>query len=93
VRLLAEAPAREPFEAPYVPLWRACRCSCGDVRCVVRCVEVERPIGSYAPVSPHALGGMGSGRRVLPGVNIEHSFVGGTEQVYGSGGRSLTQPT
>jgi hypothetical protein len=24
---------------------------------------------------------------------IEHSFVGGTEQVYGRGGRSLTQPT
>jgi hypothetical protein len=51
------------------------------------------PIGSYAPVSPHALGGMGSGRRVLPGVNIEHSFAVGTEQVYGPGGRSLTQPT
>jgi hypothetical protein len=27
------------------------------------------------------------------GVNIEHSFAGGTEQVYGRCGRSLTQPT
>jgi hypothetical protein len=35
----------------------------------------------------------GHGGGSVSGVNIEHSFVASTEQVYGRGGRSLTQPT